>query len=103
MHPFAASLFPLIDEFLSGLVEPTLIAPKPVTMLSLMSTAAGAVCCSEQTWVLFTGHLHSRVGASLGAARAPSHPSSAGQGTLQEPLQVVMHPSMVVLLVTSDR
>ncbi len=59
--------------------------------------------CLLPIWVYYTGHLHSRVGASLGAARAPSHPSSAGQGTLQEPPQAVTLPSMVVLLVTSDR
>lgn len=51
----------------------------------------------------FAGRRHSRVGASLVAARAPSPPSSAGLATLLGPHQGVMPPSMAVLLATSDR
>ena len=49
------------------------------------------------------GHPHSRVGDSLVAARAPSHPFSAELGTQAEPLPVVMLPFTVVLQAISDR
>ena len=102
MHPFAASPFFLIGEFLSGL-DGTYADCSQAGDSAFLDKASSQHSLLLKANLGYTGHLHSRAGASLGAARAPSHPSSAGQGTLQEPPQAVMHPSMVVLLVTSDR
>ena len=102
-HPFAASPFCLIGEVLSGLDATYADCSQAGDSAFLDKHSSQHSRLLKANLGHYTGHLHSRAGASLGAARAPLHPSSAGQGTLQEPPQAVMHPSMAVLLVTSDR